>query len=110
MQKIDLACLILAGGEGKRLTPDKPLLEIDGCPIIESVAKVVSSIFEEVLLVTNTPEKYRFLGVPHVYDESPGCGPLMGIYSGLSILKHEVAFVCGADMPFLKDEDHPRRI
>ena len=57
-KKIEAACLILAGGQGKRLTPDKPLLEINGQPIIERAASVVCSVFEEVLLVTNTPEKY----------------------------------------------------
>lgn len=98
------ACLILAGGQGKRLTPDKPLLRIDGRPIIERVAEVVCSLFEEVLLVTNTPDTYRFLGLPHVADERPGCGPLMGIYSGLKRIRHEAAFVCAADMPFLKEE------
>ncbi len=103
-QKVEAACLILAGGQGKRLTPDKPLLEIDGRPIIERVTKVVCSVFEEVLLVTNTPEKYRFLGLPHVVDERPGYGPLMGICSGLGRIEHEVAFVCAADMPFLNEE------
>jgi uncharacterized protein len=103
-EKIDAACLILAGGQGKRLSPDKPLLEINGQPIIERVAEAVSGIFEEVLLVTNTPEKYGFLGLPHVVDERPGFGPLMGIYSGLKQMRRDAAFVCAADMPFLKEE------
>jgi uncharacterized protein len=103
-KKLKAACLILAGGQGKRLTPDKPLLTIEGRPIIERVAKVVSSVFEEVLLVTNTPEKYAFLGLPCVVDERPGYGPLMGIYSGLKRMNHDVAFVCAADMPFLDQE------
>ena len=103
-EKLETACLILAGGQGKRLTPDKPLLEIEGRPIIERVAKVACSVFEEVLLVTNTPEKYRFLGLPYVVDERPGHGPLMGIYSGLKRVNHDVAFVCAADMPFLNEE------
>ncbi len=103
-KKIEASCLILAGGQGKRLTPDKPLLEIDGRPIIERTARVVLPLFEEVLIVTNTPEKYGFLLLPLVADERPGCGPLMGIYSGLRRIKHEVAFVCAADMPFLNEE------
>ena len=103
-EKIQAACLILAGGQGKRLSPNKPLLEINGRPIIERVAKVVSRLFEEVLLVTNTPEKYGFLRLPHVVDEHPGYGPLMGIYSGLKQMRQDVAFVCAADMPFLREE------
>ena len=102
--RLKAACLILAGGEGRRLTPDKPLLVIEGKAIIERVTSVVHSIFEEVLLVTNTPDKFRFLNLPHVRDERPGCGPLMGIYSGLSRIEQDVAFVCAADMPFLNEE------
>ncbi|MBU3947024.1 MAG: NTP transferase domain-containing protein [Proteobacteria bacterium] len=104
MKKIDAACLILAGGQGKRLTPDKPLLEINGKSIIERTASVVVPLFEEVLIVTNTPEKYETLSLPFVADERRGCGPLMGIYSGLQKTKREVAFVCAADMPFLNKE------
>ena len=97
------SCLILAGGRGTRLTPEKPLLEIGGTPIIERVARVVVPLFDEVLVVTNTPDKYRFLSLPLVADERPGCGPLMGIYSGLRRIAHDAAFVCAADMPFLNE-------
>jgi len=103
-KKIEASCLILAGGQGKRLSPDKPLLKIDGRSIIERTASVLVSLFEEVFIVTNTPEKYGFLVLPVVTDERQGCGPLMGIYSGLRKIKHEVAFVCAADMPFLDEE------
>ncbi len=103
-KEIDAACLILAGGQGKRLTPDKPLLKISGMSIIERIANMAVSLFEEVLLVTNTPEKYEALCLPSVADERQGCGPLMGIYSGLKKIKHETAFVCAADMPFMNEE------
>lgn len=103
-KKIAASCLILAGGQGKRLTPDKPLLEINKRSIIERTASVAVSLFEEVLVVTNTPEKYGFLILPLVADDRKGCGPLMGIYSGLRRIKHEAAFVCAADMPFLNEE------
>lgn len=103
-KKMQASCLILAGGQGRRLSPDKPLLEIAGTPIIQRTADVAARLFAEVLIVTNTPEKYAFLGLPLVADQRRGCGPLMGIYSGLLAIKHEVAFVCAADMPFLDPE------
>jgi len=103
-ERIQAGCLILAGGEGKRLSADKPLFLIEGRPIIERVSQVVGSIFDEVVIVTNSPEKYAFLGLPCVPDERPGCGPLMGIYSGFKHLSHETAFVCASDMPFLSED------
>ncbi|CAO0822943.1 molybdenum cofactor guanylyltransferase [Desulfarculales bacterium] len=99
--RLPVSCLILAGGQGRRLTPDKPLLEIAGIPIIQRTVKVVAALFEEVLAVTNTPEKYAFLELPMIADQRRGCGPLMGIYSGLLTIRHDAAFVCAADMPFL---------
>lgn len=98
------SCLILAGGKGVRLSPDKPLLEVGGEPIIARVARVARRVFDEVLLVTNTPEKYGFLGLESVCDERPGCGPLMGIATGLKRIRHEAAFACAADMPFLSED------
>ena len=103
-RKIEASCLILAGGQGKRLTPDKPLLEIDGKSIIERTVGIIGPLFQEVFIVTNSPEKYEFLDLPLVADERRGCGPLMGIYSGLRRIQHEAAFVCAADMPFLDEE------
>jgi molybdopterin-guanine dinucleotide biosynthesis protein A/HD superfamily phosphodiesterase len=102
-KKLRASCLILAGGKGKRLTPDKPLLKIDQKPIIQRVASVAVDLFEEVLVVTNTPGKYGFLHLPLVADERTGCGPLMGVYSGLQKIENDVAFVCAADMPFLDE-------
>lgn len=43
-------------------------------------------------VVTNSPEKYGFLGILCVPDERPGRGPLMGIYSGLNHLTLGAAF------------------
>ncbi|MBI4798009.1 MAG: NTP transferase domain-containing protein [Desulfarculus sp.] len=100
-KKLAASCLILAGGKGTRLSPDKPLLEINGQAIIARTAEVAVSLFAEVLVVTNTPQKYGFLGLPLVADQRQGRGPLMGIYSGLLAARHETAFVCAADMPFL---------
>lgn len=104
LNKLNATCLILAGGKGQRLTPDKPLLEIEGRPIIERTAGVAAALFDQVIIVTNTPKKYEFLNLLMVADERQGCGPLMGIYSGLKKAKHDAAFVCAADMPFLSEE------
>lgn len=98
---IPASCLILAGGRGLRLSPEKPLFTINGRPIIERVITTVVPLFKEVLLITNTPERYDYLNLPCIADQRQGCGPLMGIYSGLRKMSQDTAFVCAADMPFL---------
>jgi molybdopterin-guanine dinucleotide biosynthesis protein A len=56
---------------------------------------------DDVLIVTNTPALYGFLGVPMVPDVYPDHGSLGGIYSGLAAAGGEAAFTVACDMPFL---------
>jgi molybdopterin-guanine dinucleotide biosynthesis protein A len=56
-----------------------------------------------LLVVTNAPELYAFLGLPMVADVYPDHGSLGGIYSGLRAAG-EIAFTVACDMPFLHPE------
>jgi len=80
----------------------KALLELGGRPIIERVASVLREVVDDVLVVTNTPELYRFLHLPMVPDILPDHGSLGGIYSGLTAVSDDAAFTMGCDMPFLR--------
>lgn len=82
----------------------KALIELGGKRLIERVVDVVGSVLPDLLLVTNTPALYAFLGLPMVPDIFPDHGPLGGIYSGLKAAKGEAAFTMACDMPFLKAE------
>jgi molybdopterin-guanine dinucleotide biosynthesis protein A len=57
-----------------------------------------------MLLVTNTPQLYAFLGLPMVPDVYPGHGSLGGIFSGLKAASGDAAFTVACDMPFLHPE------
>ncbi len=95
--------VIQAGGKSTRMggTP-KALLELGGRRIIERVVAVVRRVVDDVLIVTNTPELYAFLGLPTVADVFPGHGSLGGIYSGLAAATGDAAFTVACDMPFLR--------
>jgi molybdopterin-guanine dinucleotide biosynthesis protein A len=93
--------VILAGGKSRRMNADKAFLKIEGRPIIERVLEKVTQVAEEVILVTNTSDAYRHLGLPTVSDVFPGKGALGGIYSGLEAASHSRALVVACDMPFL---------
>jgi len=82
----------------------KALLEVGGRRIIERVRDAVAPVVGEVLLVTNTPDLYAFLGLPMVADVYPDHGSLGGIYSGLEAAPGEAAFTVACDMPFLHPE------
>ena len=79
----------------------KALMDVGGRRIIERVADVLRQVTDELLLVTNTPERYAWMGYPMVPDVFPDAGSLGGIYSGLKAAPGEAAFVVACDMPFL---------
>jgi molybdopterin-guanine dinucleotide biosynthesis protein A len=94
--------VIQAGGKSTRMGGDpKALMELGGRRIVERVLDVVRQVTERVLLVTNTPDLYAFLGLPMVPDVFPDGGSLGGIYSGLRAAPGDAAFTVACDMPFL---------
>lgn len=97
--------VIQAGGRSIRMGGSpKALIELGGKRIIERIVDVLSTELSDLLVVTNTPELYGFLGLPMVLDVFPDHGSLGGIYSGLRAAKGEYAFTVACDMPFLHRE------
>ena len=96
--------VILAGGESTRMGQNKAFIEIYGERIINRTVSLFNEIFDDVLLVTNSPLDYLDLNVKIVTDLIPGKGSLGGIYTGLFFSPSPKAFFVGCDMPFL-DKD-----
>lgn len=96
------AAIILGGGRSSRIGRDKCVLEIDGRPILEVVLSKLKPLFEEMILVTNTPDVHgNNSDLKIVTDEVPYQGPLGGILAGLSSSLHRYNLVVACDMPFL---------
>ena len=97
--------VIQAGGRSTRMGGQpKALMELGGRRIIDRVADVVRTVADDVLIVTNTPDLYAWLGLPMVPDVFPDHGSLGGIYSGLRAARGDAAFTVACDMPFLMPE------
>ncbi len=92
--------IILAGGKNLRMGKNKAFLEINGERIIDRTKNLFVDLFDEVLLVTNSPLEYFDLNLRTVSDLLPG-GALGGIYTGLFHASHSHGFVAACDMPFL---------
>jgi len=98
------ACgVILAGGRSTRMGRNKALLELEGEPLISRLARRFSCWFAQVVVVTNTPADFAFLGLQTVSDRIPGLGPLGGLEAGLQASRFEYAFFCAVDMPFVDE-------
>jgi len=94
--------VIQAGGRSTRMGGEpKALLEVGGKRIIERVVAAVGAVLDDLLVVTNTPERYAFLGLPMVPDAFPEGGALGGIYTGVRAAAGDAAFTVACDMPFL---------
>ena len=93
--------VILAGGESTRMGKNKAFIAINGQRIIDRTVSLFREIFDDVLLVTNTPLDYLELNVKIVTDLVPGKGSLGGVYTGLFFSSSPKAFFVGCDMPFL---------
>ena len=97
--------VIQAGGKSTRMGGQpKALLELGGRRIIERVLDAIAPVVDDVLIVTNTPELYGFLGLPMVGDVYPDHGSLGGIFTGLNAAAGDAAFTVACDMPFLHRE------
>ena len=100
----DITGIILAGGKSLRYGRNKALVEVDGTRLIERVISVMQSLFEDLIIITNTPREYDYLQLPMHEDVIKGLGPLGGVYTGLQIISSESGFFVTCDMPFLQND------
>jgi len=97
----EITGVVLAGGKSRRFGRNKAFAEIDGIPLIERALNVMSSVFNEVVIITNNPEEYSYLNIPAQRDLITEVGPLGGIYTGLSKIRTYSGFFVACDMPYL---------
>jgi molybdopterin-guanine dinucleotide biosynthesis protein A len=95
-----LTLAIQAGGESRRMGQDKALLPLLGKPLVVRVLARVSHLADEVLVTTNHPDDFRFLGVPLYQDSFPGTGALGGLHTALQAASQPLVAVVACDMPF----------
>jgi molybdenum cofactor guanylyltransferase len=98
-----ISAVILAGGAGSRFKGRiKPKIVIEGETIISRIISIVRDIFNEIIIVTNTPREFTaFNFCKIVQDEILNAGPLGGIHAALKSSSNEAIFVFAGDMPFL---------
>lgn len=96
-----LSVVIQAGGESRRMGRDKGLAPFLGEPLILRALKRVAPIADELLVTTNNPDAYRFLGVALYPDIYPGLGALGGLFTAISSARGDLVAVVACDMPFI---------
>jgi molybdopterin-guanine dinucleotide biosynthesis protein A len=100
----DITGIILSGGKSSRMGRNKSLLKVGDTTVIERVRDLLKSIFQDVILITNDPEEYKFLGLTMFEDVYKHRGPLAGIHSGLVHSSTDVNYIISCDIPFMTQE------
>jgi molybdenum cofactor guanylyltransferase len=96
-----LTVAIQAGGQSRRMGRDKGLVLLDGRPLVRHLLDRVADLGDEILVTTNRPQDYAFLGVQLASDDSPGAGALSGLRTALRAAHGEKVLVLACDMPFV---------
>ena len=106
------SCIILCGGQSRRMGRDKGSLIIKDKPMIKYILSTLNNEIDEVIIVLNDSErisKYEEFINPQDYnytlkfveDKIKNKGPLPGILTGLENISSEYAIVFPCDNPFV---------
>ncbi|MGC8856820.1 MAG: molybdenum cofactor guanylyltransferase [Anaerolineae bacterium] len=95
-----LTVSIQAGGQSSRMGEDKALKPFLGRPLIQRLVDRLAPIADEILITTNRPADYAFLGLRLVPDLVAGRGALGGLYTAIASARGDFVAVVACDMPF----------
>jgi len=95
-----LTVCIQAGGRSSRMGEDKALKPFLGRPLIQRMVDRLSPVADEVIVTTNRPEDYAFLGLRLQPDLKADRGALGGLYTAVASASHPLVAVVACDMPF----------
>jgi molybdopterin-guanine dinucleotide biosynthesis protein A len=102
--------LVLAGGMSTRFGSNKALAKLEGKPLIAHVVDLALHVADEVVVAIGRESStvvYRKLlpkSVTVVKDRLRAKSPLVGILTGLQVMKSGYSLVLSCDTPFVKDD------
>ncbi|ACX68144.1 formate dehydrogenase family accessory protein FdhD [Paenibacillus sp. Y412MC10] len=95
--------IALAGGASRRMGRNKALLPMEGMSLIERTVRALDKVSGRVILSTNDPESYQFLGLECVPDLYVGQGPMAGLHAALKSSRSTWNLVAACDMPYIHE-------
>lgn len=106
----NISCILLAGGQSKRMGTDKAFLDYKGKPFILVIVNKLFKKCDEIVIVVNKDKaiyeevlKDYLSKIKIVKDKNPYDGPLNGIVSAYEHITNENIFIATVDTPFLEE-------
>jgi len=96
----DISVVIQAGGKSSRMGTDKAFLEFKSKTLIQFIIDQVRVLSDDLIIISNKPDEYMYLGYPVHEDIYKDVGVLGGLHSGLYYAKYHEVLTIGCDMPF----------
>ena len=103
--------VVLAGGKSKRFGEDKSQVKLHGKILIEYILSEIMDQFNEILVVTNNPIKFKDSSkILTTKDFEEGLGPLGGILTAMKWIKdqkknYEWISTFPSDTPFFTNKE-----
>ncbi len=95
----DVAAVLLAGGQSRRMGRNKALLPIDGIPLLERLSGCLRELTDEVILSASDPSAYAFLRLPFVPDRFRDQGPMAGLHAAMLHTTRPCVLLLACDLP-----------
>lgn len=97
-----LTCgVVLSGGQSSRMGTNKSLLPIKDKKAISHIVDELTHCTDEVIIITNEKESYKFLNKKIFTDRFQNKGPLAGLESALYHYQADIYYLAACDMPFI---------
>lgn len=108
------SCIILCGGQSRRMGQDKGSMIIQDKPMINHVLSTLNNEINEVIIVLNNKDRidkyknfikkedYNFT-VTFAEDEIKNIGPMSGILTGLKHITSNYALILPCDSPYVTE-------
>ena len=103
---MNLAGIVLCGGESSRMQTDKSLINYHGIPQWKYIYQMLESFCSRVYISCNAGQLHKFKEVSCIVDNDKyaNAGPLTGLLSAFEYLSSPL-FVAGCDYPLLRVTD-----
>lgn len=97
-----LTCgVVLSGGQSTRMGTNKSLLPIDGKVAIAHIVDELTKCVNDIIVIANEKQPYKFLKQPIYADRFQDKGPLAGLESALYHHDADLYYMAACDMPFV---------